>query len=231
MKLNSLFDCVYYINLDFRKDRNEEFWALNKKFLCREATIRISAHDASNSGQKNNQLDWQKIIIARAAHATSYSSVFNHALSKGFKNILVFEDDAEPFFSEVSTFLKIFNNALTNNYEMLFLGGTILSKLSKVNEFLYLINGNVLTTHAICFYNSNNLFEKIASIAPTFEIGIKNISKNNLATDMFTAHLSKIHKSFFPFEILYGQYESFSDIEGKKTNYNDAMLQKFKKFK
>ena len=115
MKLNSLFDCVYYINLDFRKDRNEKFWALNKKFLCREATIRISAHDASNSGQKNNQPDWQKIIIARAAHATSYSSVFKHALSKGFKNILVFEDDAEPFFSEVSTFLKIFNSALTNN--------------------------------------------------------------------------------------------------------------------
>ena len=231
MKLNSFFDCVYYINLDFRKDRNEKFWDLNKKFLCKEATIRISALDASNLGQKNNQLDWQKIMIARAAHATSYSAVFKHALSKGFKNILVFEDDAEPFFSEISTFLKIFNSAFTNNYEMLFLGGTILSKLSKVNEFLYLINGNVLTTHAICFYNRNSIFEKIANIAPTFEIGIKNISKNNLATDMVTSALSKFHKSFFPCEILYGQYESFSNIEGRKANYNDSMFENFKKFK
>ena len=231
MKLNSLFDGIYYINLDFRKDRNEKFWYLNKKFLCEERTIRISAYDASNPGLKKNQLDWQKIIAARAAHATSYSSVFKNALSRGYKNILVFEDDAEPMYKEVSTFFKIFDSALTNNYEMLFLGGTIQSKLLKLNEYLYSINGNVLTTHAICFNNRNNLFEKIASIAPNFETAIKNISEKNIATDMLTAYLSTIHKSFFPCDILYGQYESFSDTDGKKANYNNAMFQRFEKYK
>jgi len=230
MKINDLFDAVYYINLDSRKDRMEKFWELNNKFLCEKSTIRISAFDASNSGLKNNQLDWQKIMTSRAAHATSYSSVFNHALNNNNKNILVFEDDAEPMFDDLSIFLKTMKSALENDFEMLFLGGTIQSRIEKINAHLYLVNGNVLTTHAICFYDKNNLFKKIAGIAPTFKDGLTNISQNGIATDIVTLNLSKVHKSFFPSRILYGQYESFSDIDGKNAAYNTDMMNRFEKY-
>lgn len=230
MKINDLFDAVYYINLDSRKDRMEKFWDLNNKFLCKKSTIRIPAFDCSNSGLKNNQLDWQKIMTSRAAHATSYSSVFNHALNNKNRNILVFEDDAEPMFKDLSIFLKTMKSAIENDFEMLFLGGTIQSKIKKFNEHLYLVNGNVLTTHAICFFDKNNLFQKISKIAPTFEDGLINISQKGIATDIITLNLSRFHKSFFPSNILYGQYESFSDIDGKNASYNTDMIERFEKF-
>lgn len=229
MKLNDLFDAVYYINLDSRTDRDEEFWELNNNFLCKERTIRISAFDARNTSVADGVLP---LMRARAAHSVSYSKPFRHAIENNFKKILVLEDDAEPMIKDPEEMYSLIKNCQQTDYDILFLGGTVQSQLTKENEFLYKVKNNVLTTHAISFCDNNNLFKTIAPLGNNYEATFEYLTRqrNCFATDLLTSELTLKYRSFFPKSLIYGQYESFSDIDGKNASYNNDMINRFDKF-
>ena len=69
MKINDSVDCVYYINLDARKDRDEKFWELNGELLDRSNTKRISAVDARNF---SSNTDYHGVLNARGGISVSY---------------------------------------------------------------------------------------------------------------------------------------------------------------
>ena len=229
MKINDLFDAVYYINLDSRTDRDNEFWELNNGFLCRENTIRISAFDARNPNVSGGTLP---LMRARAAHSVSYSKPFRHAINNNFKKILILEDDAEPMIEDSQVMYKLIKNCQKTEYDILFLGGTIQSELTKENEFLYKVTNNVLTTHAISFCDNNNLFKTIAPLGDNYESTFNYLTRQRgcSATDLLTSELTLKYRSFFPSQLVYGQYESFSDIDGKNASYNSDMINRFKKY-
>lgn len=229
MKLNDLFDAVYYINLDSRTDRDDEFWRLNNNFLCKEQTIRISAFDARNSNVANGVLP---LMRARAAHSVSYSKPFCHAIENNFKKILVLEDDAQPMIKDSIEMYSLIKNCQQTEYDILFLGGTIQSKLTKENEFLYRVKNNVLTTHAISFCDNNDLFKTIAPLGNNYNKTFDYLTRqrNCSATDLLTSELTLKYRSFFPKCLAYGQYESFSDIDGKNAAYNTDMINRFEKY-
>ena len=229
MKLNDLFDCVYYINLDKRVDRKNKFWQLNKNILDAERTVRISAFDASN--QKNNT-DFISIINARTAISLSYMQPFLHASSNNFNEILIFEDDAEPFFTCPSILKEYLINANQLKYEIMFLGGTVQSPLDRASSKLFHLKGNILATQAVCFNNRNNIFHQFNQFPLDFE-SMRNflLSNNGCCMDTIIGEkFTQQRSSFITDKLLFGQYESFSDIEAQTTCYNKDMINRFSKF-
>lgn len=229
MNLNKLFDAVYYINLDCRTDRLKHFWDSNRKFLCRNSTVRISAFDAKNSEGLHG---FNSVMKARAAHLVSYSKPFNDALKNNFKNILILEDDAEPLTSDITEAHSIISNCQKTAYDILFLGGTVQSKLSKENDFLYKVKNNVLTTHAISFRNNNKLFEKMSEKGKDFNTAFNFVTRERagFATDLLTSELTLNYSSFITNKLIYGQYENFSDIDGVNAPRNQDMISRFERF-
>jgi hypothetical protein len=229
MKLNDLFDCVYYINLNKRIDRKNKFWQLNKNILDIERTIRITAFDASN--QKNNT-DFTSIINARTAISLSYTQPFLHAVKNNFNQILIFEDDAEPFFTDASLINKYLTDANELNYEIMFLGGTVQSPLDRASANLFNLKGNILATQAVCFNNRNSIFNQFSQFPSSFE-NMRNFLLLNNGCCMDTIigkKMTQQRTSFVTDKLLFGQYESFSDIEAETTSYNKDMINRFLKF-
>lgn len=229
MKINDLVDCVYYINLDKRKDRREQFWKHNGIFLDKERTVRIPAFDASN---KKNNTDFESIINARSAISLSYIHPFIHAQANGFNEILIFEDDAEPFFEDLNVFKSELNAAKESDYEILFLGGTVQSNLYRNDKNLLKLNGNILATQAVCFNNRNKIFDQFLNFPKDFPSMRKFLIANNgcCMDTIIGQKLTQIKKSFLTSKLLFGQYESFSDIEAKTISYNSDMCKRFKLF-
>lgn len=229
MKLNDFFDCVYYINLNKRVDRKNKFWELNKNILDIEKTIRIPAFDASN--QKSNT-DFASIINARTAISLSYMQPFLHASNNNYNEILIFEDDAEPFFTDPSTLKEYLINANQLKYEIMFLGGTVQSPLDRASPKLFHLKGNILATQAVCFNNRNNIFSQFNRFPLNFQ-NMRNflLSNNGCCMDTIIGEkLTRQRPSFITDKLLFGQYESFSDIEAQTTSYNKDMINRFSKF-
>ena len=230
MKLNDLFDCVYYINLDHRTDRKENFWKLNSHLLDAERTVRISGINGIN---KKHNRDYDSIITARAAYSVSYLKPFVDALKSNHNDILILEDDADPMFDSVDHFKRYKQEAEKNEYEIFFLGGTVISRLNKFSENLYKLSGNILATQSVCYNNRNNIFQELSNLPQNVEDMKKFlISRNDFCLDtLIGKHFTKTKNSFLPNKVLFGQYESHSDIEAQTTSYNNMMLSQFKKYK
>jgi hypothetical protein len=227
MKINDLVDQVYYINLDDRVDRYDQFWKLNDRLLDKDRTERISAYDAKN---KTSNTDYINLIRARSAHLISYTFPFVKALEAGHDEIIIFEDDAEPFFKEVSELEIFISEANQNNYDILFFGGTAQSKLNKETNNLYRVLNNVFTTHAIAFNNKDGFFSKMAEMHKPFDDIFSAFASSGAASDLILSTMTLDHKGYICSKLLYGQFESHSDIDGQAASYNSDMLNRFSKF-
>lgn len=238
MKINNLYDAVYYINLDSRTDRLRKFWDYNQKFLDQEKTIRITACDAKNTCApkvRNGKLapgDMQSLMMARTAHAVSYSKAFIDALANGYKKIFIFEDDAEPLFEDIETFFFYESEAEKMGYDMFYAGGQIVQDIEPAGNYLYKINNNVLATQAISYRYNETVFEKLAGLNDfnkTYESFTNHTKWGDYSTDeMIAEELTPITKSFISNRILFGQYADHSDIECRKTNHSKLMQEKLK---
>jgi hypothetical protein len=229
--LNDLFDCVYYINLDCRQDRKEEFWTMNKNFLNEQKTKRISAVDAKNTVSVHN---FFSLISARAGISSSYILPFIDAQKNGYNKILIFEDDAQPLFSNLDDITKSILSAEENNYSILFLGGSIQSKLQKQNDYLYKLNNNILATQAVAYNNlSQNIFNEFLKFKNFSFEQMRDYLMNHGGCCMDTIigqHLTGKYNSFISNPLFYGQKEGYSNINSQKESYTQEMLQRFKDF-
>jgi len=231
MVLNDLFDCVYYINLDCRQDRKQKFWELNLKYLDESRTKRISAVDARNT---ISVYDFYGLMGARAGISSSYILPFIDAAKNNYNKILIFEDDAEPLFSDISDVEKCIKDAEQSNYSILFLGGSVQNKLDKWSNNLYQLNGNILATQAVAYNNiSQNVFDSFLKFKDFSLEDMKRFLINNGGCCMDTIigqHLTKKYFSYVSSPLLYGQHEDFSDINCKKESYTAEMLKRFNDF-
>lgn len=229
MKINDIFDCVYYINLDARKDRNDKFWELHKNLLDKDSTKRISAFDARNT---TCNTDYNGVVNARAAISVSYMKPFIDAVENNFNEILILEDDAEPFFNHPEELNESLESSNREKYDILFLGGSVQSRLNKRNSELFKLEGNILATQAVAYNNRNNLFGQMSRFPQEHQAMVSFLSQNGgICMDtIIGAHLTKKFNSFLPTKLLYGQFESHSDIEVLVTAYNEDMRRRFDKY-
>ena len=179
---------IMCINLKKRVDKRKE---MVKK--CKRRNIPIKFYSAElNEDPKRGCLE-------------SHLNVIKQAVEKGYKNILILEDDAK--------FLRPINNlpSLPKDWQMLYLGGTVHKNFGEAENAKGWWKVQCWTTHAYII----NLQNK------EFLTDIYKLDEYKQEVDRY--YLEFIHLKYNAYMIdpmIVIQEEGYSDIEGQKVNYD-----------
>jgi glycosyl transferase family 25 len=191
--LNEYFDKIYYLNLERRPDRNKEcIDELNKYGIIAE---RFNAIDA----KEKNLVPWMGCLLSNL-------EIIKEAKSKGFKNILILEDDV-VFNDNFEVELKEYIIQIPKNWDMLYLSGNHnehsgynVDKISKNIIKCYL----TYSTHSFAINES------------MYDIIIEYLSNNQIKpVDVIYTDIQKICNAYSFFPGITTQRIGFSDIENK----------------
>lgn len=197
-------DCIYYINLEQRTDRNTHFLKeIEKMNFDKNKIHRFNAfkHDKGYIGC-----------------AMSHIGVLKDAIKNNYKHILVFEDDFEFIINK-----DVFNNKINwffdnyNDYNICLLSYNLIG-FNKINSEIIEIN------NAFCAsgYLLNHKF--MLTLLNCFENALIDLNNNlpqwQAAIDVKWKQLQGKNKKFYGFASKMGiQMSSYSDIEKKCVNY------------
>jgi GR25 family glycosyltransferase involved in LPS biosynthesis len=112
------------------------------------------------------------------------------------------------------------------NWDMLIIGGNVIKPFEKIDDYCLKINNCQTTTGYVVkkhYYNT---------LLSNFKEGVQKLlttdNKRQYAIDIYWKLLQPIDKWYLLYPLTVTQYENFSDIEKKKTNYNHLMLDPYK---
>ena len=184
---NLLKDCeIVVINLKDRKDKKKY---INKLFEKKKINFNFFSA-TKHENPKRGCLE-------------SHLTVIKNAIEKGFKKVLIFEDDVK-FVKSIKD-MKI----PPNDWDMLYLGGTVHRILNNKNKDYPRVQ--TWTTHAY-FINLENK-----------ELVNKILSSENYDGEIDRFYLEKIHGEYNAYmcnPMIAIQKEGFSDIENKMVSYD-----------
>ena len=198
--LETIFDKVFIINLDRRGDRMLEIKTEMEKIGVKDYE-RISAVD----GQKLTGNF--KVAIGHVGCSLSHLNVVKLAKERGYKNYVVFEDDAvfcDNFQETFSEYLK----QVPAGWDCLFFGGSHVKGFHKVNDKVIKMNGSY-TTHAMII--NHTLYDKLIHIWNTFH--------GTAEVDVALAKLHREHACYSFTKSLAWQRAGYSDILEKYDDY------------
>jgi len=190
------FEHSYYINLDHRKDRNEQsLIEFNKVGI---SATRFEAY--------KYETGLQNIMNAgNLGCLKSHLTLLKYAKSNGFKQVEIFEDDIE-FSDDFTEKIKLD----LPDFDMLYLGGSDKYEVAEpINEYVSRLSGT-LCTHA--YIVRENVYDLLISELEKFSAPIDVI---------YSQVQSKINCIGYRPKIAF-QRESFSDILGKRIKYKSA---------
>jgi GR25 family glycosyltransferase involved in LPS biosynthesis len=214
MKLNEYFDKIYCINLDRRTDRWEECEKIFSKLNL--VVERFSAEDG-----KLLTLPHGDAYNAEIAGAISHTNVIKDAKEKGYKNILILEDDVE-FHPDFEILLDKMFSQVPNDWEMLFFGGNHVQGFTNISENIQRLFGS----YAIHAYGiKNDVYDIIIKfMSDKIDMVFNNKETKytpSVAADYFMAFLHKTLTVYgFKNPHLAWQRTGFSDIQGGIVNYD-----------
>lgn len=199
MELNDIFDEVYCINLDHRKDRWEE---CNKHFTKHNINVtRISAvngNEVEPNGVGN-------LLSGEIGVIRSNYNVIKQAKENNYEKIVIFEDDVEldPYFKD--KFISYYE-AVPDDWSFIYMGGNHVRGLIPVNEKIYkMVHSYAI--HAICI--KNTIFDHILEL----------LEKEKKQVDVVYADLQSVFPSYVFRPHLAWQKAGFSDIQQGYQNY------------
>jgi GR25 family glycosyltransferase involved in LPS biosynthesis len=227
--ISEYVDKIFLINLEHRKDRLKE-----------------SIHELDRVGIVNDMTIFPAVehSLGIIGCTLSHYELVKHAKNKGYKNILIFEDDIE-FHDDVSIFKNTIQSAFDTIKEkkldphMLYLGGNAththpghdntIPYHEQVSDHLYQLGG-CKTTHAYIIFESmyDTIIETYDKIKWTPE-EFRGDKRMNI--DFW--YLSRIHHSRSEYNVygvypaLAGQRESHSDIMERVMYFN--LFEKYNK--
>jgi len=203
-------DIVYYINLDYRIDRKDNFlkWILKSGFPLNK-THRISAL-YNNKGY----------IGCTMSHIKALETFIN----SNHKNCIIFEDDYEPLdvYNYWNNIKKIKDNEVEFNIILLSYNDSELQISDSKHDFLK----NVLFTYTASGYLINKDFAYV--LLENFkecltlcleEEKITNRNTEQYCIDVYWKKLMKQYLFYCFYPRLGKQIESFSDILNKIVDY------------
>ena len=200
MIFNEIFDKAYCINLKSSTQR----WEYAKSQFDRFG-LEVDRFDAVNGKEvipegKNGLLAGEVGIIR------SNYEIIKDAKEKGYKQIVIFEDDVEmdPDFDKK---FDEYYNAVPENWAFIYMGGNHVGGYRHINDKIATIY-NTYAIHAICV--KDVLFDHILSLLP----------KERHAVDVTYAHLQKVFPSYVFRPHLCWQKDGVSDIQGGYQNYH-----------
>lgn len=203
-------DSVIYINLDSRKDRNEE--------------ILTELKQINFDMEKVHRLSAVKRKWGALGCALSHIACYKFIMEKGWKRTLILEDDAGFEAKDVERWnagvIDVNNKLKSNAYDVIYMGGFVRDP-----------NGPLKTEYTTLYQTKNtsctHAYIVKGEYAPTMlaqcETAVQMLMKDAPNRDQFNvdnalADLMKRDRWFITIPTLAYQRESFSDIEGKDAN-------------
>ncbi len=193
----NFFDEIYVLNLLKRSDRllqiTKDFEALDVPFT------RISAIEDEEQGARGLR--------------DSMLQIFNGAIEKDYKNILIFEDDAKILVdpdSFANTMNKIVEQ-LPENYHLCFLGGQASHRFSHFHSANLLPVTMYFSTHAVAY--SRQGIREILGRQMDYPIDNWYVKEIEPMGHCYTCH-----------PILFSQYAGFSDIGRNEIDWNPFIV-------
>lgn len=184
-----LFDGIICINLDHRTDRwdliQEQFNALG----VLNKVIRLSAVQSYNG---------------ELGKARSHVKAVQIAQKKGWKNVLVFEDDAHLYRINIESLRSAFNN-LDNDWSVMYLGGQLWTQPSVRCKGIMNITHNY-TTHAIAY--NKKVYKRIIA-----KYGHKTyiFNKTDLYRNWLVKNIQIAGQAIMPTDVMFIESASYSN--------------------
>lgn len=199
-------DVVYYINLDYRKDRLEHITTeLDKTNLDKDKIKRINGIYMKNFG----------ILGCAKSHIKALETF----LGSTHQNCIIFEDDF-TFSQDQEVVNKLFDEVFDNNikYDLIMLASNTLNEAP--TEYSYLTK--ILNGQTLSGYMVNRNFARVLltnykeSVAILEKIGYK---VHEYCFDIYMKKLQPLYNWYCFNPKLGKQIESYSDIENAVVDY------------
>lgn len=197
MKITEFFDQSFFINLNSRPERRQQFESELRKIGLENFVQRFPASiDATHLPQD----DYNR----HRACGKSHHDLIKYAKNNNLKNILIFEDDAYFYNNNEISALNIIENALDDlnklEWDIFYLGGLI------VDDFLLQVSPNllsvekILTAHAWAINHTG--YDKI----------LKYVPETDSAIDGWVSQRPTI-KKYLAYPLAVPQKEGKSDLD------------------
>lgn len=199
--LNKYFDKIVYINLDRRKDRNDECISeLEKHSIIAE---RFCAIDGNN---EEAPLGWRH-SLGNLGCVRSHLEVIKFARDNKYKSILILEDDV--IFTNIEKF-ENFYSQLPTDWDILYLSGNHnLHEGHKLNMISENIAKCYLTYTTHSFAVRDTMYDKIIDI----------LSNASEPVDVEYTKIQRICNSYSFYPGLSTQRVGYSDIMNSEVDY------------
>lgn len=202
-------DKIIYINLDERKDRREEIeFELNRFFVPKSKVMRFSAI---------------KDKIGGIGCTKSHIAALEMAKNKGYKNVMMLEDDFNfiDSFEEVNNRISDFMNKYADNWDVLNMSGGYFREIIKSHLHQEKIARAIHLSTTSGYIVNNKMYDRLLD---NFRFGLeKFIETNNYreyALDKYWSILQKSSKWYMCNPSIGYQRASYSDIEKSIIDYS-----------
>ena len=212
-------DKVFIINLKERTDRksfmleqmnrwkisNFEFFEAIKPTIeeLNNWNSEYCSHEVNIMGGIKGKFD--RYRIGSLGCLKSHYEIIKESLKRGYKKILILEDDT-MFFKPLNNIFE-YSKQINNDFDMLYLSGMNIGKVNKVSDNLLKIEGTRTTGSYIINENAMKFL-------------VDNIKGYKMEIDNFYAlELQPKFKCYCVTPQLTKQKASFSDIQGKYVRY------------
>jgi len=144
MKINKFFEKGFYINLDRRYDRREQFENEMSNYGLDNFFERISAEDSINESD---------FVKKHYYCALTYYKLFQRIYDEKYEKILIFEDDAYFYNCKNYRGIELVETALDeleyfSDWQMIYFGGHPIREVDVVSKTL-MRAPTILATHAV----------------------------------------------------------------------------------
>lgn len=214
MKSISDIKHIFYINLEKRNDR--KIHIENQLSLLGLTTFeRFNAIKLTNANNGSNN--------GRIGCSMSHFNCLKLAKERNYDHLLICEDDAQ--FLNPELFKKQFNSFLDNNinWDVLLFAGNNVPPYKRIDNTCIQVSHCQTTT---CYLVKNHYFDVLME---NIKEGIKKLMMSpqehiKYAIDKYWLTLQKKDKWFLITPLTVIQREDYSDIEERRTNYGQMMI-------
>ena len=204
MQIEEVFPLITYINMDHRKDRDEQ---VNLEFKKLEISpTRVSGKIYRGTDNPN----WNGIAGCTLSHITC----LNMAVEKKC-NILIFEDDVK-FINDYKNVISSALDELKNlEWSLWYMGGNLLKPIYQVTDHL----GKLTWCQSTVAYGVNaNFVQRLIHYIPNQIMPIDLV---------YTNYVIPNNNCYMTVPMVAVQRNSYSDIEGVEVDYESYLEKRF----
>ena len=210
--INNISDIKYclYINLEARKDRKEH----------------IESQFKSVGIVSSRRFNAIKLKNGRVGCSMSHLKCLEIAKKNNWPYVMICEDDllildSEKFVQHINKFFSLHGN-INDSWNVLLIAGNNVPPYIKIDDTCIRISHCQTTT---CYIVKNSYYNiLIGNIREGIERLIREPERHNFfAIDKYWIQLQKKHTWYMLAPVVAVQREDYSDIEQRKTNYENIM--------